>query len=153
MALSQAGWLLMWSVCLLQVVAMRFPVPLVLQHLAAILEGILLWADDSKNQFKLKVSTIWSEGEGYQWDMLGPATQRMPLHCNSHPPPSPSAPSLCCQPALSCMPSCSQSCMLETPDDGCFVLQQASIPVRELSLYQPSCCYLLTQVDPSSTPG
>ena len=61
MASLQAGWLLTWSVCLLQVVAMRFPVPLVLQHLAAILEGILLWADDSKNQFKLKVRTTRSE--------------------------------------------------------------------------------------------
>ena len=76
-ASSQAGWLLTGSVCLLQVVAMRFPVPLVLQHLAAILEGILLWADDSKNQFKLKVCTTWSE-QGCQWDKLGPATKLIP---------------------------------------------------------------------------
>ncbi len=38
-----------------QVVAMRLPVELLMGHLAAILEGILLWASDSKNKFKLKV--------------------------------------------------------------------------------------------------
>ena len=85
---------------------MRFPVPLVLQHLAAILEGILLWADDSKNQFKLKVSMAWSE-PGCQWDMLGPAAKRILQNCAS--PPSLFAPS---SSILSSMPSCSQSCML-----------------------------------------
>ena len=34
---------------------MRLPVPLVTQHLKAILEGVLLWSADTKNQFKLKV--------------------------------------------------------------------------------------------------
>lgn len=34
---------------------MRLPVPIVQQHLKAILDGILLWSGDSKNQFKLKV--------------------------------------------------------------------------------------------------
>lgn len=38
-----------------QVIAMRLPVPVVTQHLKAILEGILLWSADTKNQFKLKV--------------------------------------------------------------------------------------------------
>lgn len=38
-----------------QVVAMRLPVPVVTVHLKAILEGILLWSADTKNQFKLKV--------------------------------------------------------------------------------------------------
>ena len=39
----------------MQVVAMRLPVPIVQQHLKDILDGILLWSGDSKNQFKLKV--------------------------------------------------------------------------------------------------
>jgi len=38
-----------------QVVAMRLPLEAVLPHLPAILEGVLLWAADSKNKFKLKV--------------------------------------------------------------------------------------------------
>ncbi len=38
-----------------QVVAMRLPVPVVTVHLKAILDGILLWSADTKNQFKLKV--------------------------------------------------------------------------------------------------
>ena len=37
---------------------MRLPVPIVQQHLKAILDGILLWSGDSKNQFKLKVQPI-----------------------------------------------------------------------------------------------
>ena len=37
-----------------QVVAMRLPLEAVLPHLPAILEGVLLWAADSKNKFKLK---------------------------------------------------------------------------------------------------
>lgn len=40
----------------MQVVAMRLPVPIVQQHLKAILDGILLWSGDSKNHFKLKVT-------------------------------------------------------------------------------------------------
>ena len=38
-----------------QVVAMRLPLEAVLPHLPATLEGVLLWAADSKNKFKLKV--------------------------------------------------------------------------------------------------
>jgi len=38
-----------------QVVAMRLPLEAVQPHLPAILEGVLLWAADSKNKFKLKV--------------------------------------------------------------------------------------------------
>lgn len=34
---------------------MRLPVPVVTTHLKAVLEGILLWSADTKNQFKLKV--------------------------------------------------------------------------------------------------
>ena len=41
----------------MQVVAMRLPIPVVTTHLKAILDGILLWSADTKNQFKLKVST------------------------------------------------------------------------------------------------
>ncbi len=35
---------------------MKLPVPVVTQRLKAILEGILLWSADTKNQFKLKVT-------------------------------------------------------------------------------------------------
>ena len=38
-----------------KVVAIRLPAPVVMVHLKAILEGILLWSGDTKNQFKLKV--------------------------------------------------------------------------------------------------
>ncbi|KAJ9506030.1 hypothetical protein QJQ45_002495 [Haematococcus lacustris] len=41
-----------------KVCAMRMPVPMLTVHLAAILEGALLWAADSKNKFKLKVRVI-----------------------------------------------------------------------------------------------
>ena len=41
--------------CGVQVVAMRMPAAVLQQHMKAILEGILLWAEDSKNKFKLKV--------------------------------------------------------------------------------------------------
>lgn len=34
---------------------MRMPVELLLPQLKAILEGLLIWAEDSKNKFKLKV--------------------------------------------------------------------------------------------------
>jgi hypothetical protein len=39
-----------------QVCAMRMPSAMLEQQLGPILEGILLWAEDSKNKFKLKVS-------------------------------------------------------------------------------------------------
>lgn len=39
-----------------QVVAMRLPVEMIIPQLGPILEGVLLWAADSKNKFKLKVS-------------------------------------------------------------------------------------------------
>jgi ribosomal RNA-processing protein 12 len=35
---------------------MRLPVDLLTPQLGAILEGLLLWAEDSKNKFKLKVT-------------------------------------------------------------------------------------------------
>ena len=38
-----------------QVVAMRLPVEALQPQLGPILEGVLLWAADSKNKFKLKV--------------------------------------------------------------------------------------------------
>lgn len=34
---------------------MKLPVEILQQHLESILEGILLWSQDSKNKFKLKV--------------------------------------------------------------------------------------------------
>lgn len=42
----------------LQVVAMRLPVEALLPQLRPILEGVLLWASDSKNKFKLKVTPL-----------------------------------------------------------------------------------------------
>jgi ribosomal RNA-processing protein 12 len=42
----------------LKVVAMRVPAELVQPHLKLILGGILLWAEDSKNKFKLKVRRL-----------------------------------------------------------------------------------------------
>lgn len=39
---------------------MRLPIPIVTTHLKAILDGILLWSADTKNQFKLKVSILHS---------------------------------------------------------------------------------------------
>ncbi|EFJ51860.1 hypothetical protein VOLCADRAFT_87463 [Volvox carteri f. nagariensis] len=41
-----------------KVCAMRLPVDLLLPHLKPILEGMLVWAEDSKNKFKLKVRVI-----------------------------------------------------------------------------------------------
>lgn len=38
-----------------QVCAMRLPTEVLEQHLRPILEGLLLWSEDSKNKFKLKV--------------------------------------------------------------------------------------------------
>ena len=37
---------------------MRLPVEMLEQHLGAILEGILLWSEDSKNKFRLKVHSL-----------------------------------------------------------------------------------------------
>lgn len=42
----------------LRVVALRVPVDLVAPHLALIIEGVLVWAEDSKNKFKLKVRRL-----------------------------------------------------------------------------------------------
>ena len=39
---------------------MRLPAPVVTPHLKAILEGILLWSGDTKNQFKLKVNPCYT---------------------------------------------------------------------------------------------
>jgi ribosomal RNA-processing protein 12 len=39
----------------LQVCAMRMPVDMLMIWLPQILEGMLIWADDSKNKFRLKV--------------------------------------------------------------------------------------------------
>ncbi|PNW69821.1 hypothetical protein CHLRE_19g751197v5 [Chlamydomonas reinhardtii] len=41
-----------------KVCAMRLPVELLTPHLGPILEGMLIWAEDSKNKFKLKVRVI-----------------------------------------------------------------------------------------------
>ncbi|GIL64267.1 hypothetical protein Vafri_18268 [Volvox africanus] len=41
-----------------KVCAMRLPVEILLPHLRPILEGMLVWAEDSKNKFKLKVRLI-----------------------------------------------------------------------------------------------
>ncbi|GLI63541.1 hypothetical protein VaNZ11_006530 [Volvox africanus] len=41
-----------------KVCAMRLPVEILLPHLGPILEGMLVWAEDSKNKFKLKVRVI-----------------------------------------------------------------------------------------------
>ena len=38
-----------------QVCAMRLPTEVLEEHLHPILEGLLLWSEDSKNKFKLKV--------------------------------------------------------------------------------------------------
>lgn len=43
---------------LLQVCAMRMPVDMLLVWLPQMLEGMLIWADDSKNKFRLKVNII-----------------------------------------------------------------------------------------------
>ena len=55
--------MLLASVCCVcfpgfQVCAMRLPVELLLPWLGPIQEGMLLWADDSKNKFRLKVRLI-----------------------------------------------------------------------------------------------
>ena len=44
------------------------PVELLLPQLGPILEGLLLWAEDSKNKFKLKVNGLLG---GY-WELRGP---------------------------------------------------------------------------------
>lgn len=39
----------------LQVCALRMPADMLTQHLPTLLEGMLLWAEDSKNKFRQKV--------------------------------------------------------------------------------------------------
>ena len=46
---------------------MRLPLEAVLPHLPAILEGVLLWAADSKNKFKLKVRSSKCDQEHKHW--------------------------------------------------------------------------------------
>jgi ribosomal RNA-processing protein 12 len=47
-------------VLLLQVCAMRMPVDMLLQWLPQMMEGMLIWSDDSKNKFRLKVgAALW----------------------------------------------------------------------------------------------
>lgn len=38
--------------------AMRLPVEVLQAHMAAMLEGLLLWSEDSKNKFRLKVRVL-----------------------------------------------------------------------------------------------
>lgn len=42
----------------LQVCAMRMPVDMLLQWMPQIMEGMLIWSDDSKNKFRLKVRRL-----------------------------------------------------------------------------------------------
>ena len=42
-----------------QVCAVRLPVDVLDQHMAQILEGLLLWSEDSKNKFRLKVQPVY----------------------------------------------------------------------------------------------
>lgn len=42
----------------LKVIALRVPVDLVTPHLPLIVQGVLVWAEDSKNKFKLKVRRL-----------------------------------------------------------------------------------------------
>ena len=51
-----------------QVAAMRVPVDMLVPHLGAMLEGILLWASDSKNKFKLKVGVTASSTHAVETD-------------------------------------------------------------------------------------
>lgn len=50
----------------LKVAAMRVPAELLAPHLRVIVEGVLMWAEDSKNRYKLKVRfatvrhVVWS---------------------------------------------------------------------------------------------
>ena len=46
---------MLYTACLFQVCAMRMPVDMLLVWLPQMLEGTLIWADDSKNKFRLKV--------------------------------------------------------------------------------------------------
>ena len=80
---------LLSAVSVVQVVAMRLPIPIVTTHLKAILDGILLWSADTKNQFKLKVSTLpcmfvakclpgpWAQ----HWNRLCPTASLRALAC------------------------------------------------------------------------
>lgn len=57
------------ALCLtLQVVSLRLPADNVAQFLPQILEGCLLWAEDSKNKFRAKVGM---EQETAQWGWVG----------------------------------------------------------------------------------
>lgn len=47
------------AAAVMQVCAMRMPVDLLLQWMPQIMEGMLIWSDDSKNKFRLKVG-VWS---------------------------------------------------------------------------------------------
>jgi ribosomal RNA-processing protein 12 len=42
----------------MQVCVMSLPTEILEQHLRQILEGLLLWSEDSKNKFKLKVALL-----------------------------------------------------------------------------------------------
>lgn len=46
----------LWNV---QVCVIKLPVEMVQNQLAEILEGILLWSQDSKNKFRLKVGLLF----------------------------------------------------------------------------------------------
>jgi hypothetical protein len=50
--------LTLWFCLLLQVCAMRMPVDMLLQWLPQMMEGMLIWSDDSKNKFRLKVCRV-----------------------------------------------------------------------------------------------
>jgi hypothetical protein len=41
-----------------QVCALRLPVPILEAHMADILAALLIWSEDTKNHFKLKVGDI-----------------------------------------------------------------------------------------------
>ena len=66
--------------CLVQVCAMRLPADVLEQHLRLILEGLLLWSEDSKNKFKLKVAFP-------QVLYIGLILTLVPYRCSSHESP------------------------------------------------------------------
>ena len=55
---------------------MRLPADVLEQHLQLILEGLLLWSEDSKNKFKLKVAFLGPvyffvlQTQRYHWTQL-----------------------------------------------------------------------------------
>ena len=61
---------------IVQVCAMRLPADVLEQHLQLILEGLLLWSEDSKNKFKLKVAFLGPvyffvlQTQRYHWTQL-----------------------------------------------------------------------------------